>query len=83
MSGNSFNDNVDNVYTLSAIMRSSAYAISHSCFRFSTLLFGGEFVTFLHVLLFFNSSIYFTLISFESNFNYVKAQIFVFMPLHT
>ena len=34
------------------------------------------------MLFYLNSSIYFTLISFDSNFNYVKAQISVLEPLH-
>jgi len=81
--GNIFNDNLDNIYTFAAMMKSSPYIISHSCFLFSTLLFLGEFVNFLHVLLSFNSSIYFTFISFDSNLHYVKAQISVLVPLHT
>jgi len=60
---------MDNVYTFAATMKSSSYVISHSCFLFSTLLFRGEVVNFLHVLLYFNISIYFTLISFDSNVN--------------
>ena len=35
------------------------------------------------MLLSFNSSIYFTFISFDSNFNCVKVQISVLVPLHT
>ena len=81
--GNIFNDNLDNFYTFAAMMKSSAYVISHSCFLFSTLLFLGEFVNFLNALLSFNSSIYFTLISFDSNFNCVKAQVSVLVPLRT
>jgi hypothetical protein len=81
--GNICNDNMDNVYTFAAIMKSSAYVISHGCFLFSTLLFRGEVVNFLHVLLSFNSSIYFTFTAFDSNFNCVKAQISVLVPLHT
>ena len=80
--GNIFNDNLDNIYTFAAIMQNSPYVISHSCFLFSTLLFLGD-VNFLHAPLSFNSSIYFTFISFDSNFNYVKAQISVLVPLHT
>jgi hypothetical protein len=78
-----FNDNMDNVKTFSAMMKSAAHVISHSCFLFSAVLFFGEFVNFLHVLLSFNSSIYFSFISFDSNFSYVKAQMSVLVPLHT
>jgi len=42
--GNSFNDNLDKVYTFAAMMENYAYVISHRCFLFSTLLFLGEFV---------------------------------------
>jgi hypothetical protein len=78
-----FNDSLDKVKTFSAMMKSSAYVISHSCFLFSTVLFFGEFVNFLNVLLSFNSSIYFNFAVFDSNFNYVKAQISVLVPLYT
>ena len=81
--GNSFNDGLDNLYTFAAIMQNSICAISHSCFLFSTLLFLGEFVNSLHVLLSFKISIYFTLKSFDSNLHYVKAQISVLVPLNT
>jgi len=47
------------------------------------LPFLGEVVNFLHLRKSLNSSIYFTLNSFDSNFNYVKAQISVLVPLHT
>ena len=80
---NIFNDNMDNVYTFSAIMKSSPYVISHSCFLFCTLLFRGEVVNCLHLFLSFNSSIDFTFISFDSNFNCVKAKISELVPLHT
>ena len=80
--GNIFNDNIDNVYTFAAIMKSSPYVISHSCFLFCTLLFRGEVVNCLHLFLSFNSSIYFTFISFGSNFNNVKAQISELVSLH-
>jgi hypothetical protein len=40
--GNSYNDNLENVYTLAAMMKISAYVISHSCFLFCTHLFLGE-----------------------------------------
>jgi hypothetical protein len=46
---NTFNDKVDNVYTFAAVLKSSAYVISHGCFLFSTILFRVEFVNFLHV----------------------------------
>ena len=81
--GNIFNDNMDNVYIFAAIMKSSPCVISHSCFLFCTLLFRGEVVNFLHLFLSFNSSIEFTFISFDSNFNCVRAQISVLVPLHT
>jgi hypothetical protein len=81
--GNICNDKMDNVYTFAAIMKSSAYVISHGCFLFSTLLFRGVVVNFLDVLLSFNFSFYFILISFDSNVNEVKAQISVLVPLHT
>jgi len=80
---NSFNGNMENVNTYSAMMQNSPYVISHSCFLFSTFLFLGEVFNFLHVLFSLNSSIYFTFISNDSNFNYVKAQISVLVPLHT
>jgi len=83
LNGNNFNDDLENAYTFVAMMKSSQYVISHSCFLFCTLLFLGEVVNFLHVLLSFNSSTYFTFISFGSNFNYVKAQTSVLVPLHT
>jgi hypothetical protein len=81
--GNMFNYKMDNVYTLAAMMQSSACVISHSCFLFSTHLFLGEVVKFLHVLLSFNSSIYFIFTAFDSNFNHVKAQMSELVPLHT
>ena len=65
------------------MMKSSAYLTSHSCFRFYTVLFRDEVVSYLHVLLCFNGSIYFTFTAFDSTFNYVKPQISVFVPLHT
>ena len=68
---------------IQAMMKSSPYVISHSCFLFCTLLFRGEFVNFLHLFLSSNNSIDFTLISLDSNINYVKAQISVLVPLHT
>jgi hypothetical protein len=74
---------MDNVYTFVAIIKSSEYVVSYCCFLSNALLFRGEVVNFLHVPLSFNSSIYFTFISFDSNFNYMKAQISVFVPLHT
>ena len=80
--GNIFNDSLDNVSTFAAMMISSPHVTSHSFFLLSTLLFLGEFVNFMHVLFYLNSSIYFTFISFDSNFNYVKAQISVLVPLH-
>jgi hypothetical protein len=64
-------------------MKSSPYVISHSCFLFCTLLFRGEVINFLHLFLSFNGSIYFTFISFDRNFNCVKTQISVLVPLHT
>jgi len=67
--GTIFKDNMDNVYTFAAMIKSFAYVISHSCFFFSTLLFRGDVFNFLRVLLFFKISIYFTLISFDSNVN--------------
>ena len=70
--GNIFNDNIENVYTFAAMMKSSPYVISHSRFLFCTLLFRGEVVNFLHLFLSSNGSIYFTFISFDSNFNYVN-----------
>jgi len=79
---NSFNDNMENFNTYSAMMQNSPYVISHSCFLFSTFLFLGEVFNFLHVFLSFNSSIYLTFISFDSNFDYAKAQISVLVPLH-
>jgi hypothetical protein len=57
--------------------------MSHSCFPFCTLLFRGEVVNCLHLFLSFNGSIYFTFISFDSNFNCVRAHISVLVPLHT
>jgi hypothetical protein len=78
-----FNGNMDNVETFATVLKSSAYAMSHGCFLFSTLFFRGEFLNFLHVLLSLNSLIYFTFISFDSNFNQVKAKISVLVPLHT
>jgi len=53
--GNIFNVNMNNVYSLAAMMKSSVYVISHNCFLFTTLLFLGEVVNFLHVLLSFNN----------------------------
>jgi len=44
---NIFNDITDNVYAFAAIMKSSPYEISHSCFLFCTLLFRGEVVNLL------------------------------------
>ena len=79
---NILNDNMDNVCTFAAIKKSSPYVISHSCFLFCALLFRGEVVNFLHLLLSFNSSFEFTFISFDSNFNNVKAQISELVPLH-
>jgi hypothetical protein len=81
--GNIFNENMDNVYTFAAMMKSSAYVISHSCFLFSTLLFRGKVVNFLHVLLSFSISIYFISISSDSNVNYVKTHISLLVPLLT
>ena len=81
--GNVFNDNMDNVYTFATMMKSSAYVISHGCFHFSMLLFRVEIFYFLHVLLSFNSSIDFTFTAFDSNFNYMKVQTSVLVPLHT
>jgi len=81
--GNIFNDNMENVYTFAAIMKRSPYNISHSCFLFYTLLLLGQVVNFLHVLLSFNTSIYFTFTAFDNKFNYVKVQISVLVPLHT
>jgi hypothetical protein len=78
-----FNGNMDNVETFAAVLKSSAYAMSHGCFLFSTLLFRDEFLNFLQVLLSCNISIYFTFISFDSNFNQVKLQITVLVPLRT
>jgi hypothetical protein len=57
---NILNDNMDNVYTFAAMMKSFAYVISQSCFLFSTRLFRSDFVNFLHVFVSFNISIYFT-----------------------
>jgi len=65
------------------MMKTSAYVTSHSCFLFYTILFRGEVASFLHALLCFNSSIYFIFTAFDSNYNYVKAQISVLVPLHT
>ena len=65
------------------MMKSCSYLTSHSCFLFYTILFRGEVVSFLHVLLCFNGSTYFIFTAFDSIFNYVKVQIFVFLPLHT
>jgi hypothetical protein len=79
--GNICNDNVDNLYTIAAVTKSCAYVISCSCSLFSALLFRGEVVNFLHVLLSFISSIYFTLTALYSNFNCVMAQISVLMIL--
>ena len=56
---NSFNCNMENVFTFSAMMKSSEYVISHCCFLLTALLFLGEVVNFLHVLLSFNSSLSF------------------------
>jgi hypothetical protein len=75
--GNIFNGNLHGVHTFEAMMKISTYAISHSCFLFYTLLFLGEVVSFLHVLLCFNSSIYYTFTCFDSNLNNMKAQISV------
>jgi hypothetical protein len=65
------------------VLKSSAYVMSHGCFIFSRLLFRDEFINFLHVLLSCNISIYFSLISFEINFNYVKSKISVLLPLNS
>ena len=81
--GNNINDNMDKVYTFVAMMKSSVCVISYCCFLSSALLFLGEVFNFLHAPLSSNSSIYFTSISFDSNFNYEKAQISVLVPLHT
>jgi hypothetical protein len=66
--GNICNENMNNVYTIIVIIKSSAYVISHSCFLFYRILFRGEVVNFLHVQPF-NSSIYFTSTAFDSIFN--------------
>jgi hypothetical protein len=81
--GNIFNSNLDNVYTLAAMMKSSQYVISHSCFLFSTVLLLGEVVNFLHVLLYSNKSISFTFTVFDSNFNFAKVHISILVPLQT
>jgi len=81
--GNSFNDNLDTVRTFAAMMENSPCVISHSCFLFSTLLFLGVVVNFLHVLLCFNISSYFTFTAFNSNFNHLKPQMSVLVPLRT
>jgi len=53
--GNIFNNKIDNVNTFAAIMKSSPYVISHSCFLFCTLLFRDEVVNFLHLFLSFKN----------------------------
>jgi len=72
-----------NFYTFAAMMKSSAYVKSHSCFLLTSLLFLDAFVNFLHELLCFKISIYFPFTALDSNINYVKAQMCVLVPLHT
>jgi hypothetical protein len=44
--GNIFNDNMDNVYTFAAMMKSSAYVISHGPSSFLCFCFAVKFLTF-------------------------------------
>jgi len=53
--GNIFNDNMDIVYTFGAMIKSSAYVISHRRYLFSTFLFRGEVVNFPHVFFVFQN----------------------------
>ena len=73
---------MDNVYTFTTMMISSAYIISHSGFLFFTLLFSREILKFLYVLLTFNSSIHNIFVVYGRNFNYIMAQVFVIVTIH-
>jgi adenine C2-methylase RlmN of 23S rRNA A2503 and tRNA A37 len=80
--GNNCNENMDNVYTFAAMIKSSAYVISSSCFLFSTLQFRSEIVNFLHVLLSFSLSIYLTSISSEIDVNLKKGKVRLWVFQH-
>jgi hypothetical protein len=75
-------EEIDNVYAFATLMKSSAYMISHSGFLFFTLLFRGEILNFLHMLLTFNSSTHNIFVSYGRNFNYVMAQVFVLVMIY-
>jgi len=73
---------MDNVYKFASMMRCSAYMISHCGFLFLTLLFHRKILSFLHVLLTFNSSIHNKFISYGISFNFLMAQVFVLVTIH-
>ena len=76
------NDNMDDVDTFGTMMKSSADVISHSCFLFSTLVFRCDVIKFVHVLLSFCDSTYYTFTSFVNNFNYLFVEMSVLVTLY-
>jgi hypothetical protein len=76
-------EDMDNVYAFANMMKNSAYITSHCGFLFFTLLFRRKILMFLNMLLSFNSSIHTFFLSYGRNCNYIMAQVYVLLTLHT
>jgi hypothetical protein len=76
-------EDADIDYTFAAIMKISAYLITHSGFLLSTLLFRTKIINFLNVLLSFNTSIHNTFTSYSRNVTHIKIQMSVVVSVLT